>query len=138
MNATRHGVTGHAGNWTMLAVGYLSILGPGAIIGGLYAIRRYSKEISLSRGSIIKALSVCRNFVLRLIRQGFISMIVLGAFPWVCGWWLNICTMKMVQLQFGGLELSLVFSPLRILVCWACGVLSLVIIRKFLLIISEV
>jgi hypothetical protein len=138
MSAIRHGVTGHADDRTMLVVGYLSILGTCGIVGGLYVVRRFSKEISLSRSSIIKALSACTRIVLRLIRKGFIFMVVLGAFPWVCGWWLDICTMSMVQLQVGVLDLSLIFPPLRFLVHWACGILSLVIIRKFLLIINEV
>ncbi|KAF3327808.1 hypothetical protein FCM35_KLT06414 [Carex littledalei] len=132
-----NGGTGHASDWCMLAVGYISILGPGAIIAGLNMIRRFSKDISLSRSSIMKGLCACRSFVVRMVRQGFILMVVFGTFPCVCGWWFDICTMKMVQMQFGGLDHLLDFPPLRILVFWGCGIICLVFMKKFLLLIDE-
>ncbi|KAJ3707816.1 hypothetical protein LUZ61_011521 [Rhynchospora tenuis] len=139
MGATKHGLTGHVGDWTTLAVGYLSIGIPGVIVVGLYKIIRFSKDTSPSRSIIVKALSARMSFVLRLIKQLCVIMIVLGAFPWVCGWWLQTCTVKMVQVQFGDLDLTLLlfFRPLKMLAWWACGILSVMVIRKFLLMISE-
>lgn len=133
-----NGGTGHASDWSMLAVGYISVLGPVAIIAGLYMIRQFSKDISLSRSSIKKGLCACRSFVVRVVRQGFIFMVVFGGFPCLWGWWFDICTMKMVQMQFGGLDHLLDFPPLKILVFWGCGIISLVVMKKFLLLIDEV
>ncbi|KAJ1703343.1 hypothetical protein LUZ63_003122 [Rhynchospora breviuscula] len=137
MRNSKHGFIGHVSDWTTLAVGYLSIIGPAAIVLGVHVIPRYFKSMHL--WNIVKTLSVCMSFVLRLIKQGFVIMIVLGVFPWVCGWWLDICTMSMVQLQLERKDLTVLlnFPPLRMLVWWPCGIYSLVVVRKFLLVVSE-
>ncbi|KAJ4810776.1 RING/FYVE/PHD zinc finger superfamily protein [Rhynchospora pubera] len=130
-----YGLTGHASDWTTLAVGYLSILGP----VGIFMVLQFVKNTGLTGSAIVKALSAWVRFVLKLLKQGFVIMVVLGAFPWFCGWWLHICTMKMVQVQVKDPNISFLFGlhPLRMLAWWACGILSLVVLRNFLLIISK-
>ncbi|KAJ3707817.1 hypothetical protein LUZ61_011522 [Rhynchospora tenuis] len=134
-----YGLTGHASDCTTLAVGYLSILGPVGIVLGLYIILQFFKDTRLTGSAIVKALSACVRFVLKPLKQGFVIMVVLGAFPWVCAWWLHICTMKMVQVQVKDPNISFLFGlhPLRMLAWWACGIQSLTVIRNFLLIIKE-
>ncbi|KAJ3707818.1 hypothetical protein LUZ61_011523 [Rhynchospora tenuis] len=137
MSNSKHGFIGNASDWTTLAVGYLSIIGPVLIVLGVHVIPQYFKNMRL--WSIVKTLSVCMSFVQTPIKQGFVIMIVLGVFPWLCGWWFDICTMNMVQLQLEHINLTVLldFTPLRMLVWWPCGIYSLVVVRKFLLVISE-
>ncbi|KAL7246898.1 hypothetical protein ACSBR2_001915 [Camellia fascicularis] len=93
---------------TTLAVGYTFIFSLVFLYLGFAALIRYTKGEPLNMGrfygiaSIAETIpSLVRQFVaamrhlMTMIKVSFLLVIELGVFPLMCGWWLDICTIRM-------------------------------------------
>ncbi|KAJ1703629.1 hypothetical protein LUZ63_003408 [Rhynchospora breviuscula] len=94
---------------TTLAAGYICLC-----LGALFylisvALLKYARGERLTIGrlygiaTIVEAVpSLCRQFVgamrhiMTMLKVAFLLVIELGVFPLMCGWWLDICTLKML------------------------------------------
>nr|CAD1840119.1 unnamed protein product [Ananas comosus var. bracteatus] len=94
---------------TTLVVGYMFILSLVAFYLGLLALLRYARGERLSIGrlygvsTIVETIpSLFRQFLagtrhlMTMIKVAFLLVIELGVFPLMCGWWLDVCTLKML------------------------------------------
>jgi len=93
---------------TTLAVGYMFIFSLVFLYFGIVALIRYTKGEPLTMGrfqgiaSIAEAIpSLIRQFLatmrhlMTMIKVAFLLVIELGVFPFLCGWWLDVCTIRM-------------------------------------------
>lgn len=91
-----------------LAVGYMFIFSLVFFYLGIVALIRYSKGEPLTMGrfygiaSIAETIpSLFRQFLAAMrhlptmIKVAFLLVIELGVFPLMCGWWLDVCTIRM-------------------------------------------
>lgn len=94
---------------TTLAVGYMFQFSLVAIYLGVIALVRYSRGEPLTLGRLYGIVSVAeaipsliRQFLaamrhfMTMIKVAFLLVIELGVFPLMCGWWLDVCTLRML------------------------------------------
>ncbi|KAL8239494.1 hypothetical protein R6Q59_016061 [Mikania micrantha] len=93
---------------TTLAVGYIFIFSIVIFYFGAIAVIRYTKGEPLTMGRLYGIVSIAetipslfRQFVaamrhlMTMIKVAFLLVIELGVFPLMCGWWLDVCTIRM-------------------------------------------
>ncbi|KAK9690908.1 hypothetical protein RND81_09G162600 [Saponaria officinalis] len=93
---------------TTLAVGYMLIFSLIFLYFGIVAFIKYTRgePLTIRRfqgiASILEAIpSLSRQFVaclrhlMTMIKVAFLLAIELGVFPLMCGWWLDVCTLRM-------------------------------------------
>ncbi|KAL4576362.1 hypothetical protein LXL04_012454 [Taraxacum kok-saghyz] len=93
---------------TTLAVGYLFILSLIVFYIGVIALIRYTRGEPLTMGrfygiasiaetipSLFRQFLAAMRHLMRMIKVAFLLVIELGVFPPMCGWWLDICTIRM-------------------------------------------
>ncbi|GFS40036.1 RING/U-box superfamily protein [Actinidia rufa] len=130
---------------TTLAVGYMFIFSLVFLYLGIFALIRYTKGEPLSTrrfygiASIAETIpSLFRQFVAAMrhlttmIKVAFLLIIELGVFPLTCGWWLDICTIRMFGTSIAQRVEFFSVSPLASsLVHWVVGLVYMLQISIF-------
>ncbi|XP_057494631.1 probable E3 ubiquitin ligase SUD1 isoform X2 [Actinidia eriantha] len=130
---------------TTLAVGYMFIFSLVFLYLGIVALIRYTKGEPFSMGrfygiaSIAETIpSLFRQFVaamrhlMTMIKVAFLLVIELGVFPLMCGWWLDICTIRMFGTSIAQRVEFFSVSPLASsLVHWVVGIVYMLQISIF-------
>ncbi|KAM7250362.1 hypothetical protein ACFE04_022245 [Oxalis oulophora] len=128
-----------------LAVGYMFIFSLVFFYLGIVALIRYTKGEPLTVGrfhgvaSIAEAVpSLYRQFVaamrhlMTMVKVAFLLVIELGVFPLMCGWWLDICTVRMFGKSMFHRVQFFSMSPLASsLVHWVVGIVYMLQISIF-------
>ncbi|WOK95086.1 putative E3 ubiquitin ligase SUD1 [Canna indica] len=99
----------HLSDVTTLAVGYMFIFCFVFFYLGLLALIRYSRGERVIFGRLYGLLTVAeaipsllRQFLagmrhlMTMVKVAFLLVIELGVFPLMCGWWLDVCTLRML------------------------------------------
>ncbi|OVA15870.1 zinc finger protein [Macleaya cordata] len=130
---------------TTLAIGYVFIFSLVFFYLGVVALIRYTRGEPLTLGrlygmaSIVEAVpSLIRQFLaamrhlLTMVKVAFLLVIELGVFPLMCGWWLDICTIRMLGKTIAQRVEFFSFSPLASsLVHWVVGIVYMLQISIF-------
>lgn len=130
---------------TTLAIGYMFIFSLVFLYLGLVALIRYTKGEPLTMGrfygmaSIVDTIpSLCRQFLagmrhlMTMIKVAFLLVIELGVFPLMCGWWLDVCTIRMFGKSITQRVQFFSVSPLASsLVHWVVGIVYMLQISIF-------
>ncbi|KAL8129206.1 hypothetical protein V2J09_018361, partial [Rumex salicifolius] len=130
---------------TTLAVGYMFIFSLIFLYLGIVALIRYTRGEPLSMGrffglaSVAEAIpSLLRQFwaamrhLMTMIKVAFLLVIELGVFPLMCGWWLDICTIKMFEKSMAQRVEFFSASPLASsLLHWVVGIVYMIQISIF-------
>ncbi|KAI3916003.1 hypothetical protein MKW98_004444 [Papaver atlanticum] len=130
---------------TTLAIGYMFIFYLVFFYLGCIALIRYTRGEPLTLGrfygmaSMIEAVpSLIRQFLaamrhlLTMVKVAFLLVIELGVFPLMCGWWLDICTVKMLGKTISQRVEFFSISPLASsLVHWVVGIVYMLQISIF-------
>lgn len=130
---------------TTLAIGYVFIFSLVFFYLAIVAFIRYSKGEPLTLGrfygiaSIAEAIpSLFRQFLaamkhlMTMIKVAFLLVIELGVFPLMCGWWLDVCTIRMFGKSMAQRVQFFSASPLASsLVHWVVGIVYMLQISIF-------
>lgn len=130
---------------TTLTVGYMFIVFLVFLYLGIIALIRYAKGEPLTVGrfygiaSMVEAVpSLLRQFLaamkhlMTMIKVAFLLVIELGVFPLMCGWWLDVCTVRMFGKTMSHRVQFLSISPLASsLVHWVVGIMYMLQISIF-------
>ncbi|XP_020109239.1 probable E3 ubiquitin ligase SUD1 isoform X2 [Ananas comosus] len=130
---------------TTLAVGYTFIFSLVFLYLGIFALLRYVKGERLTIGrlyglaAIVEAIpSLFRQFLagmrhlLTMVKVAFLLVIELGVFPLMCGWWLDVCTLKMLGSTIAQrVEFFLVAPLVSTSIHWLVGIVYMLQISIF-------
>ncbi|XP_042011168.1 probable E3 ubiquitin ligase SUD1 [Salvia splendens] len=130
---------------TTLTVGYMFIFSFVIFYLGIVTLIRYSRGEPLTMGrfygiaSIAETIpSLFRQFVaamrhlMTMIKVAFLLVIELGVFPLMCGWWLDVCTIRMFGKSISQRVEFFSVSPLASsLVHWVVGIVYMLQISIF-------
>ncbi|GER56608.1 RING/U-box superfamily protein [Striga asiatica] len=130
---------------TTLAVGYMFIFSFVIFYLGIITLIRYSRGEPLTMGrfygiaSLAETIpSLFRQFVaamrhlMTMIKVAFLLVIELGVFPLMCGWWLDVCTIRMFGKSISQRVEFFSVSPLASsLVHWVVGIVYMLQISIF-------
>ncbi|OVA15638.1 zinc finger protein [Macleaya cordata] len=130
---------------TTLATGYMFIASLVFFYLGVVALIRYIRGEALVVGrfygiaSIVEAIpSLIRQFLtamrhlMTMVKVAFLLVIELGVFPLMCGWWLDVCTVKMLGKTISQRVEFFSISPLASsLIHWIVGILYMLQISIF-------
>ncbi|VFQ78295.1 unnamed protein product [Cuscuta campestris] len=130
---------------TTLAVGYIFILSLVFFYLGVVALIRYTRGEPLTLGrfygiaSIAETIpSLFRQFVaamrhlMTMVKVAFLLVIELGVFPLMCGWWLDVCTIRMFGKSITQRVEFFSVSPLASsLIHWVVGIIYMLQISIF-------
>ncbi|KAG6483011.1 probable E3 ubiquitin ligase SUD1 [Zingiber officinale] len=99
----------HLSDVTTLAVGYIFIFCFVSFYLGLVALIRYSRGERIIFGRLYGLLAAAEaipsllgqflaamRHLMTMVKVAFLLIIELGVFPLLCGWWLDVCTLKML------------------------------------------
>ncbi|XP_031479417.1 probable E3 ubiquitin ligase SUD1 [Nymphaea colorata] len=137
--------TFHLSDVATLAIGYMFIFCVVIFYLSLLALIRYCKGEPLAMGrlygiaSAAEAIpSIMRQFLagmrhlITMVKVAFLLVIELGVFPLMCGWWLDICTIKMLGTTVAQRVEFFSVSPLASsLIHWAVGIVYMLQISIF-------
>ncbi|BBN02416.1 E3 ubiquitin-protein ligase MARCH6 [Marchantia polymorpha subsp. ruderalis] len=135
-----------------VAVGYGFILVVLSVYLGLIALIRYSRGEPITVGRIHgvatmaeAAPSVARQvmagvkYMATMVKVAFLLIIELGVFPLMCGWWLDICTLGMLDVSIAQRVEFFWSSPLTSsLLHWLVGIVYMLQISVFVSLLREV
>ncbi|KAL2642943.1 hypothetical protein R1flu_010530 [Riccia fluitans] len=135
-----------------VAVGYGVILLALSLYLGLIALIRYSRGEPITVGRIHgvatmaeAAPSVARQvmagvkYMATMVKVAFLLIIELGIFPLMCGWWLDICTLGMLDVSIAQRVEFFWSSPLTSsLLHWLVGIVYMLQISIFVSLLREV
>lgn len=135
-----------------VAVGYAAILFAVGFYLGLIALIRYSRGEPITVGRIHgvtsmaeAAPSVAREvmagvkYMATMVKVAFLLVIELGVFPLLCGWWLDVCTLGMVDVSIDQRVAFFWASPLTSsLLHWLVGIVYMLQISIFVSLLREV
>ncbi|KAL0454272.1 UNVERIFIED_CONTAM: putative E3 ubiquitin ligase SUD1 [Sesamum latifolium] len=130
---------------TTLAVGYMFIFSLVIFYLGIITLIRYSRGEPLTMGRFYGVASIAetipslfRQFVaamrhlMTMIKVAFLLVIELGVFPLMCGWWLDVCTIRMFGKSISQRVEFFSVSPLASsLVHWIVGIVYMLQISIF-------
>ncbi|KAF5789975.1 putative transcription factor C2H2 family [Helianthus annuus] len=130
---------------TTLAVGYIFIFSLVMFYFGAIAVIRYVKGEPLTMGRLYSIVSIAeaipsllRQFVaamrhlMTMIKVAFLLVIELGVFPLMCGWWLDVCTIRMFGKSMTQRVEFFSASPLASsLIHWVVGIVYMLQISIF-------
>ncbi|XP_071715416.1 probable E3 ubiquitin ligase SUD1 [Rutidosis leptorrhynchoides] len=130
---------------TTLAVGYMFILSLVIFYFGTVAVIRYIKGEPLIMGRfygigsiaetvrfLFKHFMTTMKHLTTMIKVAFLLVIELGVFPLLCGWWLDICTIRMFGKTIAQRVDFFSLSPLASsLFHWAVGIVYMLQISVF-------
>ncbi|KAL5562485.1 hypothetical protein UlMin_032232 [Ulmus minor] len=131
---------------TTLAVGYMFIVSLVFFYLAFVALIRYTRGEALTMGrfygiaSIVETIpSLFRQFLaamrhlMTMIKVAFLLVIELGVFPLICGWWLDVCTIRMFGKSMAQRVQFFSASPLASsLVHWVAGIVYMLQISIFI------
>ncbi|KAI7746699.1 hypothetical protein M8C21_009262 [Ambrosia artemisiifolia] len=139
----------NAASWvsdvTTLAVGYMFIFSLVIFYFGSIAVIRYAKGEPLIMGrfygiasvaetipSLFKQFMTAMKHLVTMIKVAFLLVVELGVFPLMCGWWLDICTIRMFGKSIAQRVDFFSVSPLASsLIHWAVGIVYMLQISVF-------
>ena len=130
---------------TTLAVGYMFISSLVIFYFGTVALIRYTKGEPLIMGrfygiasiaeaipSLFKQFLTAMKHLTTMIKVAFLLVVELGVFPLMCGWWLDICTIRMFGKSISQRVDFFSVSPLASsLIHWAVGIVYMLQISIF-------
>ncbi|XP_054787263.1 probable E3 ubiquitin ligase SUD1 isoform X2 [Prosopis cineraria] len=130
---------------TTLAIGYMFILALLLCYFGIVALIRYTRGEPLIMGRFYGIVSVAetipslfRQFLaamrhlMTMVKVAFLLVIELGVFPLMCGWWLDVCTIRMFGKTMAHRVQFFSASPLASsLVHWVVGIVYMLQISIF-------
>lgn len=130
---------------TTLAIGYMFIFSLVFLYLGIVALIRYTKGESLTMGrfygiasiaetvpSLFRQFLAAMRHLMTMIKVAFLLVIELGVFPLMCGWWLDVCTIRMFGKTMSHRVQFLSVSPLASsLVHWVVGIVYMLQISIF-------
>jgi E3 ubiquitin-protein ligase MARCH6 len=130
---------------TTLAVGYMFIFSLVFLYIGSLALLRYARGERFTIGrlygiaAILEAIpSLCRQFfsgmkhLMTMVKVAFLLVIELGVFPLMCGWWLDVCTLKMLGTTIAQRVEFFTLSPLASSsIHWLVGIVYMLQISIF-------
>ncbi|XP_039127219.1 probable E3 ubiquitin ligase SUD1 [Dioscorea cayenensis subsp. rotundata] len=130
---------------TTLAIGYLFIFCLVFLYFGFVGLLRYARGERFTFGrlygiaSIVEAIpSLCRQFwggmrhLMTMVKVAFLLVIELGVFPLMCGWWLDVCTIRMLGTSITQRIEFFSVSPLASsLLHWLVGIIYMLQISIF-------
>ncbi|GLU03229.1 hypothetical protein SLE2022_204370 [Rubroshorea leprosula] len=131
--------------FTTLAIGYMVIFSLIIFYIGVVALIRYVRGEPLTMGrfrgivsilegipSLIKQFLAAMRHLMTMIKVAFLLVIELGVFPLMCGWWLDVCTVKMFGKSMSQRYQFFSVSPLASsLVHWVVGIVYMLQISIF-------
>ncbi|KAL3515296.1 hypothetical protein ACH5RR_022198 [Cinchona calisaya] len=130
---------------TTLAVGYMFIFSLIFFYLGVIAVIRYTRGEPLTMGrfygiasiaetipSLIRQFVAAMRHLMTMIKVAFLLVIELGVFPLMCGWWLDVCTIRMFGKSIAQRVEFFSVSPLASsLVHWVVGIVYMLQISIF-------
>ncbi|KAK8940151.1 hypothetical protein KSP40_PGU017504 [Platanthera guangdongensis] len=130
---------------TTLAFGYMFLFCLIFCYLGLFTLIRYTQGEQLTIGrlygisSIAEAIpSLFRQFLsgmrhlMTMVKVAFLLVIELGVFPLMCGWWLDVCTLKMLGTTFAKRVDFFSLSPFASsIIHWLVGIIYMLQISIF-------
>ncbi|KAK3018566.1 hypothetical protein RJ639_004291 [Escallonia herrerae] len=130
---------------TTLAVGYTFIFSLVFFYLGIVALIRYTKGEPLTVGrfygiasiaetipSLFRQFLAAMRHLMTMIKVAFLLVIELGVFPLMCGWWLDVCTIRMFGRSIAQRVEFFSISPLASsLVHWVVGIVYMLQISIF-------
>ncbi|KAL8156195.1 hypothetical protein AgCh_001334 [Apium graveolens] len=139
------GETHGTSRFTTLAVGYMFIFSLVFFYLGLIALIRYVKGEPLAVGrfygistivetvpSLFRQFLAAMRHLLTMIKVAFLLVIELGVFPIMCGWWLDVCTVRMCGKSIAERVDFFSVSPLASSVIhWIVGIVYMLQISLF-------
>ncbi|KAK6916423.1 Zinc finger, RING-CH-type [Dillenia turbinata] len=128
-----------------LAIGYMFIFSLIVIYLGVIALIRFTKGEPLTWGrfyglasiaetipSLFRQFLAAMRHLMTMIKVAFLLVIELGVFPLMCGWWLDVCTIKMFGKSMTQRIEFFSFSPLASsMVHWIVGIVYMLQISIF-------
>ncbi|KAJ7967479.1 E3 ubiquitin-protein ligase MARCH6 [Quillaja saponaria] len=130
---------------TTLAVGYMFIFTLVFCYLGIVALIRYTKGEPLTVGrfygiasiaetipSLFRQFLAAMRHLMTMVKVAFLLVIELGVFPLMCGWWLDVCTIRMFGKTMTHRVQFFYASPLASsLVHWVVGIVYMLQISIF-------
>ncbi|KDP25006.1 hypothetical protein JCGZ_23989 [Jatropha curcas] len=130
---------------TTLAIGYIFIFSLVFFYLGIVALIRYTKGEPLTMGrfygiasiaetipSLFRQFLAAMRHLMTMIKVAFLLVIELGVFPLMCGWWLDVCTIRMFGKSMAQRVQFFSVSPLASsLVHWVVGIVYMLQISIF-------
>lgn len=130
---------------TTLAIGYMFIFSLVSFYLGIVALIRYTKGEPLTMGrfygiasiaetipSLFRQFLAAMRHLMTMIKVAFLLVIELGVFPLMCGWWLDVCTIRMFGKSMSERVQFFSVSPLASsLVHWVVGIVYMLQISIF-------
>ncbi|CAK7329906.1 unnamed protein product [Dovyalis caffra] len=130
---------------TTLAIGYMFIFSIVFLYLGIVALIRYTKGEPLTMGrfygiasiaetipSLFRQFLAAMRHLMTMIKVAFLLVIELGVFPLMCGWWLDVCTIRMFGKSMAQRVQFFSISPLASsLVHWVVGIVYMLQISIF-------
>lgn len=128
-----------------LAIGYMFLFSIIFVYVGIVALIRYTRGEPLTMGrfyglaSVMETIpSMFRQFVaamrhlMTMVKVAFLLVIELGVFPLMCGWWLDLCTIRMFGKSMHQRAQFFSASPLASsLIHWVVGIIYMLQISIF-------
>ncbi|PKA50627.1 E3 ubiquitin-protein ligase MARCH6 [Apostasia shenzhenica] len=130
---------------TTLAIGYMFIFCLVFFYLGLVTIIKYTRGERLTFGRLYGIASIAetvpslfRQFLagmrhlMTMVKVAFLLVIELGVFPLMCGWWLDVCTLRMLGTTFAKRVEFFSLSPLASSsIHWLVGIIYMLQISIF-------
>ncbi|XP_038694068.1 probable E3 ubiquitin ligase SUD1 isoform X2 [Tripterygium wilfordii] len=130
---------------TTLAIGYIFIFLLVVFYLGIIAFIRYTKGEPLTMGrfygiasiaetipSLVRQFLAAMKHLMTMIKVAFLLVIELGVFPLMCGWWLDVCTIRMFGKTMAQRVQFFYISPLASSVLhWVVGIVYMLQISIF-------
>lgn len=130
---------------TTLAVGYMFIFSLVFFYLAFIALVRYTRGEPLTMGrfygiasmaetipSLFRQFLAAMRHLMTMIKVAFLLVIELGVFPLMCGWWLDVCTIRMFGKSMAQRVQFFSASPLASsLVHWVVGIVYMLQISIF-------
>ena len=132
-------------DFATLAIGYMFFFSLVLSYFGFVSLIRYSRGEPLTNRRLYGIVSVFEAFssllrqflsgmrhLLTMVKVAFLLVIELGVFPLMCGWWLDICTIKMLGTTLSRRIEFFSVSPLASsLIHWFVGIIYMLHISIF-------
>ncbi|XP_010270486.1 PREDICTED: probable E3 ubiquitin ligase SUD1 isoform X2 [Nelumbo nucifera] len=130
---------------TTLAIGYLFIFSLVFFYLGIVALIRYTRGEPLTMGrfygitsmaeaipSLVRQFLAAMRHLMTMVKVAFLLVIELGVFPLMCGWWLDVCTLRMLGKTISRRVEFFSISPLASsLLHWVVGIIYMLQISIF-------
>ncbi|XP_022727397.1 probable E3 ubiquitin ligase SUD1 isoform X2 [Durio zibethinus] len=130
---------------TTLAIGYMFIFFLVFFYLGIVTLIRYSRGEPLTMGrfygiasiaetipSLFRQFLAAMRHLMTMIKVAFLLVIELGVFPLMCGWWLDVCTIRIFGKSMSQRVQFFSVSPLASsLVHWVVGIVYMLQISIF-------